>query len=157
MVIAGKMARLYNDLTIAYETLNQVDQLKDAFLTTASHELRTPVTIVQGYLDLLAEMDNAPPEMRRSFLTKAQRACDELVLLQANIMDASRIKFDVATLAWCTIPLKETCMAVVELFEPLILQQERQATIDIKPEITEWDDEKRLKQEVRKLYANCLR
>ncbi len=155
--IARENARLYNELTIAYEKLNQIDQLKDAFLTTASHELRTPLTIVQGYLDLLAEMDNAPPEMRRSFLTKAQRACDELVLLQANIMDASRIKFDVATLAWCTIPLKETCMAVVELFEPLILQQERQATIDIAPEITVWADETRLKQVLRNLLANALR
>src|SRR5215469_9435111 len=107
--IARENARLYNELTIAYAKLNQVDQLKDAFLTTASHELRTPLTIVQGYLDLLVEMDNAPPEMRQSFLTKAQRACDELVLLQANIMDASRIKFDVETLVRCSIPLKETC------------------------------------------------
>src|SRR5260370_17654689 len=103
--MARKNPRLYNELTIAYEKLNQVDQLKDAFLTTASHELRTPLTIVQGYLDLLAEMDNAPPELRRSFLTKAQRACGELVFFHATIMDSSRIKFDVATLTWFPIPL----------------------------------------------------
>ena len=155
--IARENARLYNELTIAYAKLNQVDQLKDAFLTTASHELRTPLTIVQGYLDLLVEMDNASPEMRRAFLTKAQRACDELVLLQANIMDASRIEFDVATLVRCNIQLKETYTAVVDLFEPLILQQERQVTIDIAPEIIVWADETRLKQVLRNLLANALR
>src|SRR5260370_37841886 len=98
---------------IAYEKLNQIDHFKDAFLTTASHELRTPLTIVQGYLELLAEIDDAPPEMRRSFLTKAHRACDELGLLHANIMEASRIKFDTATLGRGKIPLKVTCHGVL--------------------------------------------
>ena len=63
---------------------------------------------MQGYLELLAAMDDAPSEMRRSFLSKAQRACDELVLLQANIMDASRIKFDAGSLVLRDLPLNET-------------------------------------------------
>ncbi len=156
-VAARENARLYNELTIAYEKLSQVDQLKDAFLTTASHELRTPLTIVQGYLELLGELDDASPEVRRTFLAKARRACDELVLLQANIMDASRVKFDAATLVCCNIPLKETCCSVVELFEPLILQQERQVEVDIAAEIGVWADETRLKQVLRNLISNALR
>jgi len=154
---ARENARLYNELTIAYEKLSQVDQLKDAFLTTASHELRTPLTIVQGYLELLGEMDDTSPELRRAFLTNARRACDELVLLQANIMDASRIKFDAATLVYSSIPLKETCCSVVELFEPLIIQQERQVETDIAAWIRVWADETRLKQVFRNLIANALR
>lgn len=154
---ARENARLYNELTIAYEKLSQVDQLKDAFLTTASHELRTPLTIVQGYLELLGEMDDASPELRCAFLTNARRACDELVLLQANIMDASRIKFDAATLVYSSIPLKETCCSVVELFEPLIIQQERQVETDIAAGIRVWADETRLKQVFRNLIANALR
>src|SRR5438094_5028314 len=84
---ARENARLYQELSIAYDKLSELDQLKDAFLTTASHELRTPLTIVQGYLELLGEIDDVTnPELRRAFLNKARRACDELVLLQANIM-----------------------------------------------------------------------
>jgi glutamate:GABA antiporter len=154
---ARENARLYEELTIAYEKLSQVDQLKDAFLTTASHELRTPLTIVQGYLELRKEMDDAPPDVRRSFLTKAIRACDELVLLQAHIMDASRIKFDAETLVCCSIPLKETCCSVVELFEPLILQQERKVETTIPAEMKVWADETRLKQVLHNLIANAIR
>jgi hypothetical protein len=62
--------------------------------------------------------------MRRSFLNKACRACDELVLLQANIMDASRIEIDIASLHYVAPSLRDTIQTVVELFEPLILQQE---------------------------------
>jgi signal transduction histidine kinase len=154
---ARENARLYQELTIAYEKLSQVDQLKDAFLTTASHELRTPLTIVQGYLELLNEMDDAPPDIRHSFLTKAIRACDELVLLQAHIMDASRIKFDAETLVCSSIPLREVCCSVIELFEPLILQQGRQVESAIAAGIHVRADETRLKQVLHNLIANALR
>jgi glutamate:GABA antiporter len=154
---ARENARLYDELTVAYEKLSQVDQLKDAFLTTASHELRTPLTIVQGYLELLSELDDASPDVRRSFLTKALRACEELVPLQANIMDASRINVDAAALVCSRLSLQETCCSVIELFEPLIFQQERQIESDIPAEIIVWADDTRLKQVLRNLISNALR
>ncbi len=154
---ARENARLYQELTEAYDKLSQLDQMKDAFLTTASHELRTPLTIMQGYLELIGAMEDAPPELRRSFLNKALRACDELVLLQANIMDASRIKFDTASLVISDLPLKEIVEHVTDLFEPLILQQERRFEIQIPAELRVQADETRLKQVLRNLIANALR
>ena len=154
---ARENARLYSELSATYDRLSEVDRLKDAFLTTASHELRTPLTIVQGYLELLGEMEDASPEIRHSFLTKARRACDELVLLQANIMDASRIEFDKATLHCTSISLKDVCTSVVDLFEPLILQEQRHIEIHVAASIQVWADEIRLKQILRNLFANALR
>jgi len=154
---ARENARLFSELSATYAKLSEVDRLKDAFLTTASHELRTPLTIVQGYLELLGEMEDASPEIRHSFLTKARRACDELVLLQANIMDASRIEFDMATLHSTSISLKDVCTSVADLFEPLILQEQRHIEIHVAASIQVWADEIRLKQILRNLFANALR
>jgi signal transduction histidine kinase len=154
---ARENARLYHELSVAHAQLRELDQLKDAFLLTASHEFRTPLTIMQGYLELLREMDDASPEMRRSFLDKACRACDELVLLQANIMDASRLEVDAATLHFAYVALLDICTAVIELFEPLILQEQRSIEIDIAPSIRVWTDEMRLKQVLHNLMANALR
>ncbi len=154
---ARENARLYNELSVAHAQLRELDRLKDAFLLTASHEFRTPLTIMQGYLELLREMDDASPDMRRSFLDKACRACDELVLLQANIMDASRLEVDVATLHFASIALRDICTAVIDLFEPWILQEQRSVEIDIAPDILVWADEMRLKQVFHNLIANALR
>ncbi len=154
---ARENARLYEKLHAAYVKLSELDELKDAFLVTASHELRTPLTIVQGYLELLREMEDASPEIRRSFIDKACRACDELVLLQANIMDASRIEFDAAKLHCSSIALKELCTAIVELFEPWILQEQRSLEINVPADMTVWADEVRLKQVLHNLIANALR
>ncbi|HLJ35860.1 MAG TPA: amino acid permease [Ktedonobacteraceae bacterium] len=154
---ARENARLYDELRIAYAKLSELDNLKDAFLTTASHELRTPLTIMQGYLELLYEMDGLEPDMRRSFLNKARRACDELVLLQANIMDASRVKLDVAALHCSRLLLKDVCATVCDLFEPVIIKEQRQISINIPASLTVWADEIRLKQVLRNLFENALR
>ena len=154
---ARENARLYSELKTAYTKLSELDRLKDAFLTTASHELRTPLTIVQGYLELLGEIDDLSPETRRTFLNKALRACDELVLLQANVMDASRLELDVATLQCSCINLKDICTSVIDLFEALLLQEQREVEVDIAPDLTVWADETRLKQILRNLIANALR
>lgn len=154
---ARENARLYNELSAAHAQLRELDQLKDAFLLTASHEFRTPLTIMQGYLELLRETDSASPDMRRSFLDKACRACDELVLLQANIMDASRIEVDAAALHFASVALRDICTVVIELFEPLILQQQHSIEIDVAPSIFVWADELRLKQALHNLIANALR
>ena len=154
---ARENARLYEKLHAAYVKLSELDQLKDAFLITASHELRTPLTIVQGYLELLREMEDASPDIRRSFIDKACRACDELVLLQANIMDASRIEFDAAKLHCSSIALKDLCAAIVDLFEPWILQEQRSLEIDVPENMTVWADEVRLRQVLHNLIANALR
>jgi glutamate:GABA antiporter len=154
---ARENARLYQELHMAYAKLSELDRLKDAFLMTASHELRTPLTILQGYLELLREMEGASPELRRSFFDKACRACDELILLQANIMDASRVEFDAATLRCSSIALKDICTAVVDLFEPWTLHEQRQVEIDVDANLVVCADEARLKQVLHNLIANALR
>jgi signal transduction histidine kinase len=154
---ARENARMYTELRMAYAKMRELDHLKDAFLTTASHELRTPLTIVQGYLELLGEMDHIDAKTRGEFLNKARRACDELVLLQANIMDASRLQFEAASLNCSSIHLKEICTAVIDLFEPITLQERRQVIVTIPESIVVWADETRLKQVFRNLFANALR
>ncbi len=154
---ARENARLYGELQGAYAKLSELDHMKDAFLMTASHELRTPLTIVQGYLELLGEMEDVGPEQRREFINKARRACDELVLLQANIMDASRVEMDTSSLQGDLLSLKEVCEFVISLFEPLIIKDQRCVEVIIGKSIRVWADETRLKQVLRNLVANALR
>ncbi len=154
--VARENARLYNELRNASAKQNELDRLKETLLTSIDHELRTPLTIVQGYLELLHSMEDTNPDLRRSFLEKARRACDELVSLQTNIMDASRIEFDTATLHCTRISLKVVSTAIVDLFEPLLLQEQRQIKIDIADDILVWADVTGLKQVLHHLITNAL-
>jgi signal transduction histidine kinase len=63
---------------------------------------------------------------------------------------------DAATLHFACMALRDICTAVIDLFEPWILQQQRSIEVDIAPSILVWADEMRLKQVLHNLMANAL-
>lgn len=78
------------DYSTLYTRLKEVNQLKDDFISMASHELRSPLTAIRGYTSLIKERtdlpDNVPDRLR-----KIDRAAETLNQLIEDILDVSRI------------------------------------------------------------------
>jgi signal transduction histidine kinase len=74
-----------------YKKLKEVDQLKDDFVSMASHELKTPLTIIRGYVSMIAEARDLSSETKDSLdkITTATKDLDSLVI---DILDVSRIE-----------------------------------------------------------------
>lgn len=78
-----------HDVTQAKE----VDEMKNEFISIASHELRTPMTSIKGSLDLLLGGYAGPiPESVRELLEIGQAAVDRLIRLINDILDISKIE-----------------------------------------------------------------
>ncbi len=78
-----------SDITQAKE----VDEMKNEFISVASHELRTPMTSIKGSLDLLLGGYAGPiPESVRELLEIGQMAVDRLIRLINDILDISKIE-----------------------------------------------------------------
>jgi signal transduction histidine kinase len=158
--VALTNALLYQRLQTTLQKLKELDHLKDQFMITASHELRTPLTSVQGYIELLAQFDESlPPEQRRDFLEKAQRSCDELVVLLANVMDASQLEIDpqmrLAHLE--PVSVHEAVEHVINLIGPQLAQEQRVAHVDVPCDLKAQADEARLRQILTNLCVNALK
>src|SRR5258708_16255018 len=124
---------------------------------TASHELRTPLTAVQGYIDLLEQYNaSLSAEERSSFLAKAQRSSDELVLLVGNIMDASRVEADVEQVSLCTVSLASSVMYIVEILEAIMQRENRHIQVNVPAHIMVVADELRLRQVLLNLLGNAI-
>jgi signal transduction histidine kinase len=145
-------------LRAAYERQKELDRLKDQFIMTASHELRTPLTAVQGYIDLLEQYNaSLSAEERSSFLAKAQRSSDELVLLVGNIMDASRVETDVEQVSLCTVSLASSVMYIVEILEAIMQRENRHIQVNVPAHIMVVADELRLRQVLLNLVGNAIK
>lgn len=158
--VAFNNALLYQQQFAAHQRLQDLDQLKDQFMITASHELRTPLTAVQGYLELLAQYDEMlPPEQRRDFFQKAQRSCDELVVLLDNIMDASRLETEAGLrpVHLEAVSLEEMIESVVTLIEPQLTKEGRALDVHIPPGLSVQADPGRLRQVLLNISANALK
>jgi two-component system CheB/CheR fusion protein len=64
---------------------------KDEFIGVASHELKTPLTSLKGYIQLMEFQDNLSDEAK-IYVTKATSSINKLQHLIDELLDASKIK-----------------------------------------------------------------
>lgn len=112
-------AALQNAVLLAQERANvarltELDRLKDEFLSTVSHELLTPLTVIHGFADTLVEhwREIAEPQ-RRTFLLRLRGHADELSELIQRLLEFTRTGLSRVPDA-TEVDLDETLGAVLE-------------------------------------------
>ena len=77
----------------ANEKLKTMDETKDEFISMASHQLRTPLTSVKGYVSMVLEGDAGPlNEMQTKLLEQSFVSSQRMVFLIADLLNLSRLK-----------------------------------------------------------------
>ncbi len=73
--------------------LKEMDQTKDEFISMASHQLRTPLTTVKGYLSMVLEGDVGPvTKKEKALLGRAFNGAQKMVYLIADMLNVSRLQ-----------------------------------------------------------------
>ena len=74
------------------QQLQDTDRLRRELVANVSHDLRTPLTSIQGYLDtLLLRHDRLAPEEQRCYLETARRHCDRLGRLVHELFELAKL------------------------------------------------------------------
>ena len=88
-----KLSQINTELQSANEKLQELDKLKDEFVSLASHELRTPMTAIKGSISTILEgYAGEVSKESRDFLTAAYNENDRLIRLVNNLLNISRIE-----------------------------------------------------------------
>lgn len=154
--------RIMNDLgnvRVAYERARQLDELKNQFISSINHEIRSPVMAMQGYLELLQLMeDNLTPEKRKALLLRATTAGDNLVTLLSSILDARRLDKDADDFTPEVVNVRAAVNAAVELIDPRAgVEVERDLRLSIPTGLVIWGETVRLQQILINLLSNALK
>jgi signal transduction histidine kinase len=81
------------ELRASNSMLRQLDEAKDEFVSMASHQLRTPLTSVKGYISMLIEGDAGKiTDAQRHFLDEAFMSSERMVRLINDFLNVSRIQ-----------------------------------------------------------------
>lgn len=92
-----EQSRALNEMQITLrqeiEFRKEAERKKDEFISIASHELKTPMTSIKGYIQLLERsLDKNDKETIRTRLHKVQNQIEKLNLLIADLLDISKIE-----------------------------------------------------------------
>jgi signal transduction histidine kinase len=137
----------------------QLEGLKDQFITSVNHELRTPIMTMQGYIELLCELqDQLESDRRAEMLDRAREANVALVQLVGSILDVRRIDQeadDFVPQAVNVCAAIRTALALIEPFEPNL--SERALRMQVPDDLVIWGEEVRLQQIIMNLIANAIK
>ncbi|OGR51491.1 MAG: hypothetical protein A2049_12005 [Elusimicrobia bacterium GWA2_62_23] len=92
LAIIIEMFALYENLSKTAQELAQLNKMKDEFLSTVSHELKTPLTTIKGFVSVILSGEVGPlNEQQINFLTVTDQSVNRLTHLISNLLDLSRL------------------------------------------------------------------
>ena len=132
-----------------------LERARREFIANASHELRTPIFSLGGFLELLTDED-LDEETRREFLATAREQVGRLTKLATDLLDLSRLDAGRVRLERETLDLGALAQSISTEFEPLARTREHTIETDVDGSPTGVGDELRTLQIGRILLENAL-
>jgi len=151
------VAERTQDLERANEELKRLDQVKTSFFSLINHEMRTPLTAIIGYIDLLLGRDSLTPDEQQMVHTMRNNS-HRLLDLVNNILDISRIEDGKLTLVRRAIEMRPLVSQAIDVVKPMADKKHVTINVDISPQIPDvWGDPKRVHQILVNLLSNAVK
>lgn len=109
-------------LTLDVTEREQREKLRREFSANVSHELKTPLTSISGFAELMSQ-GLVPPDKVREFSLDIQKECTRLTNLVEDIIDLSRLEEGGGDMTWEDIDLYTLCDDVLQNLEPVAKRQ----------------------------------
>ena len=157
--VAGAFNRMALDLAARDEALRTVDRLRRQMLADVSHELKTPLTAMRGYLETLRMADvDLDPFTRERYFQTIERETLRLDRIVQDLVDLARLENGVGT-------MEVRVFAIERVFEHVMARHEKDATlrrVALRAAVGQGADQivadpDRIEQVVENLVANALR
>jgi signal transduction histidine kinase len=150
----GQLTRTFNQMQAQ---LRQLDVARKEFIATASHELRTPIFSLAGFVELLQDED-LDEDTRREFLETMSEQVARLQKLSVDLLDLSRLDAGSVELHNEPVDLSELARSVVNEFTPALADHDTDLALRLPDQGPEaLCDPVRVAQIMRILLDNALR
>ena len=149
----GELARSFDAMRVR---LADLDHARREFIANASHELRTPVFSLGGFLELLTDEDLDEPT-RHEFLAEMRAQVERLAKLATDLLDLSRMDAGQLSVHVREVDLAETARTLAEEFRALPPARDHELRLAVDGPVPALGDEQRVLQIGRILVENALR
>ncbi|HWP96890.1 MAG TPA: ATP-binding protein [Syntrophomonadaceae bacterium] len=135
---------------------NSWQRQKD-FVADASHEMRTPLAVIQTNLDLVMGNQDKTVESQADWLNNIDAETRRMTNLVNDLLFLARVDSDQETIYMEVFPLHAAIQEAIRPLEPLAASNRINLQLNISPEIAFYGDETRIKQLVVILIDNAIK
>ena len=137
-----------------FERVKSLSEKKDEFIALASHELKTPLTTIKGYLQILEKKIEEP--MSKRFLTKTLDQANRLNTLIDDLLNMSRIEAGKLEFNYQNFDIRDMLMDMSETFDYSESTHQLITELGDEPVIV-FGDSQRIEQVVNNLLSNAVK
>ena len=140
------------------EQLLELDRLKDEFVALVSHELRSPLTSIRGYVELLLEGHAGElSDEQREFLGVVERGADRLLHLVSDLLFVAQVQAGALALDLDDVDLTRVARQAVEAARPLASEKGVTLELEVEELPALLGDGGRISQLMDNLLSNALK
>jgi signal transduction histidine kinase/DNA-binding response OmpR family regulator len=133
----------------------RLERLKSEFVATASHELRSPLTSIKGFVELLERSDGMS-ERQREFVEVISMSTNRLVDLVNDLLDVARVEAGRMEIHRRPVDMGEVAREVARMLEPRVVDKRQQLEVRVEPALPRGlADPSRVRQILTNLLTNA--
>jgi signal transduction histidine kinase len=151
--------RELGDIRVAYAREKELDRLKDQFIASVNHELRTPIMALQGYVALADALgERGEREKQTHMLKRSAEAAEQLATLVKSVLNVRQTEADAVSIQPSAFALRPVIVEAAQLLGTADAgAQPRDLHLDVSDQILVQADRDRVRQIVLNLLSNATK
>lgn len=145
-----------NELKRDIEKKTEVDELRKEFIANVSHELKTPIAIIQGYAEGLKESVNDDPESMEFYCDVIVDESSKMNRMVRKLLTLNQIEFGNVVEEYERFNIVEIIDNILNQTQILIKEKEAIVDFDNTRQIYVWSDEFQIEQVLTNYVSNAL-
>ena len=155
-VISATTMKMAEEIREHMDRLEKEKRIRQEFFSNASHELKTPITSVRGYAELLDQGFVTDEAVKKDFIARILKETDNMTNLINDILMISRLEAKEAEVTYSTVRMVPLLTEIFESVEPIAAEYQVTLHKECEPVSIE-ASAKQLRELIMNLVSNGIK
>lgn len=144
------------DLEKELKKRTEIDDMRKEFISNVSHELKTPIALIQGYAEGLTDCVNDNDESRDFYCEVIIDESRKMNRLVRSLLELNELEFGKKQIYIERFDIAEVIKNCIQATDIVLKQREIKVSFDYKEPVYVWSDEFRIEQVFNNYFSNAI-
>ena len=145
-----------NELMLDIDRKTQAEEVRKEFLSNVTHELKTPIAVIQGYAEGLKENITESPEDREFYCDVIMDEASKMNAMVKKLLTLNQLEYGTTPLEFCRFDLTEVIRSVLASMDILAKQKEITLHFEQTEPVYVWADEYMIEEVLTNYISNAF-
>ncbi len=152
----SELKKVNNELQQDLENKEKIEEMRTEFLSNVSHELKTPIALIQGYSEGLKEGVSDDVESRNFYCEVIMDEAEKMNQLVKSLLELNQLEFGNGDMVMERFNIVEMIKGILQSLDIMIQQKECKLLLDIEEKVYVWGDQFKVEHVLRNYLTNAL-